>query len=139
MEGAIEKLLKDTKVYTENISSIHSLADVQTITLTCSLEMLTSAQQWSIHFANIIHPISGEFDITEKHPEAQVTVDNVDVFQAAMEDLKEALTPEVELIQGKIQAPAKELQGIMKQLRKTITKRDHKVCIPIHMSHLLLI
>jgi amphiphysin len=90
--------------------------------------MLTSAQQWSIHFANIFHPISGEFKVVEKYPEAQETVDNVDLFQAAMEELREALTPELELIQGKVQAPAKELQGIMKQLRKTITKRDHKVC-----------
>jgi len=89
--------------------------------------MLTAGQQWAIHFANIFHPVSGEFDIVEKHPEAQETVQNVDLFQATMEELKEALAPELELIQGKVQAPAKELQGIMKHLRKTITKRDHKV------------
>jgi amphiphysin len=91
--------------------------------------MLASGQQWSIHFANIFHPISGEFDVAENHPESEVTVRNVDLFQTTMEELKEALAPELELIQGKIQAPAKELQGIMKHLRKTITKREHKVCM----------
>ena len=89
--------------------------------------MLTAGHQWAIHFANIFHPISGEFDMLEKYPETQETVQNVDLFQATMEELREALTPELELIQGKVQAPAKELQGIMKHLRKTITKRDHKV------------
>lgn len=92
-------------------------------------EMLTAGQQWSIHFANIFRPISGEFDLLGKYPEAKETMQNVDLFQAAMEELREALSPELELIQGKVQAPAKELQGIMKHLRKTIIKRDHKVCI----------
>ncbi|KAF8588489.1 BAR-domain-containing protein [Ramaria rubella] len=110
MEGAVEKLLKDTKVYSENVTT-----------------MLSSGQQWSIHFANIFHPLSGEFDIIGNHPEAQETVRNVDLFQATMEELREALAPELELIQSKIHAPAKELQGIMKHLRKTITKRDHKL------------
>lgn len=98
--------------------------------------MLTSGQQWSIHFANIFHPVSGEFDVAEKHPESQDTVRNVDLFQSTMEELREALSPELELIQGKIQAPAKELQGIMKHLRKTIIKRDHKVCMGFsHLGH----
>jgi len=89
--------------------------------------MLSSGQQWAIHFANIFHPLSGEFDIGTKHMQAADTVENVDFFQAVMEELKETLAPELDLIQSKIHSPVKDLQGIMKQLRKTITKRDHKV------------
>jgi len=43
-------------------------------------------------------------------------------------ELRAALAPELELIDSRIIAPAKELQGILKQIRKNITKRDHKVC-----------
>lgn len=67
--------------------------------------------------------------LTSKHPEALSTLQNAASYQTVMEELKEALTPELELIQSRIQAPAKELQGIMKQIRKSITKRDHKVCV----------
>jgi amphiphysin len=88
--------------------------------------MLQSGQQWSIHFANIFRPMTGEFDMPEKYP-AEDTVQNSDLYQSIMEQLKEALAPELELIQTKIHAPAKELQSILKQVRKTITKRDHKV------------
>jgi len=42
-------------------------------------------------------------------------------------ELRAALAPELELIQSRIIAPAKELQGIIKQIRKNITKRDHKL------------
>jgi len=110
MEGAIEKLLKDAKTYSENVNT-----------------MLQSGQQWSIHFANIFRPLSGEFDIAGRHPAAGDTIQNIDVYQSTMEELKEALAPELELIQTKIYAPAKELQSILKQVRKTITKREHKL------------
>ena len=43
------------------------------------------------------------------------------------EELKVSVAPELELIESRIVAPAKELQVVMKQIRKTITKRDHKV------------
>ncbi|KIJ45077.1 hypothetical protein M422DRAFT_29930 [Sphaerobolus stellatus SS14] len=110
MESAVEKLLKDSKLFAENVNT-----------------MLSSGQQWAIHFANIFHPLSGEFDIGTKHPEAAATVDNVDTYQVVMEEMRETLAPELDLIQSKVLQPAKELQGITKQLRKTITKRDHKL------------
>ena len=48
-------------------------------------------------------------------------------YQAMMEELRSLISPELELIQNKILGPTKELQGIVKLIRKTITKRDHKV------------
>jgi len=44
-----------------------------------------------------------------------------------MQELKDTLGPELELISSRIIAPAKEFQGIMKTIRKNITKREHKV------------
>jgi len=44
-----------------------------------------------------------------------------------MLEIKEVIVPELELIQSRILGPAKELQSVMKTIRKTITKRDHKV------------
>ena len=35
--------------------------------------------------------------------------------------------PELELIEGRIVGPIKEFQGILKAIRKSITKRQHKV------------
>ncbi|GJJ09401.1 hypothetical protein Clacol_003623 [Clathrus columnatus] len=110
MEGALEKFLKDTKVYSDNV-----------------VAMLQSGQQWAIHFKNIFSPLSGEINLSSNHPEAENTLENAGFYQAVMEELKELLTPELELIQSRIHAPAKELQGIMKQIRKSITKRDHKL------------
>lgn len=85
------------------------------------------AENWAIHFQNIFSPISGEFDLIGKHPEAADTIRNVSGYQNINSELRTALAPELELIESRIAAPAKELQGLMKQIRKNITKRDHKV------------
>lgn len=53
-----------------------------------------------------------------------------------MEELRSLISPELELIQNKIMGPTKELQGVVKLIRKTITKRDHKVLF-LHKSGLL--
>lgn len=98
--------------------------------------MLSSGQQWAIHFANIFHALPGEYDVASKHPQAAETVENVDSYQAVMDELREALAPELDLVQSKIHAPAKELQGILKQLRKTITKREHKVWFHLYHQHI---
>lgn len=43
------------------------------------------------------------------------------------EDLKQTIVPELELIESRIIGPVKELQVILKTIRKMITKREHKV------------
>ena len=69
----------------------------------------------------------GEFDLIGKHPESQDTIRNVDSYQQLFEELRLSISPELELIESRIVVPVKELQGIMKGIRKNITKRDHKV------------
>ena len=46
-----------------------------------------------------------------------------------MEELRSLISPELELIQSRILGPTKELQGIVKLIRKTIVKREHKVLL----------
>lgn len=69
----------------------------------------------------------GEYDLIGKHPDAEKTIRNVDQYATCMQELKETLSPELELIQTRVIAPAEEMQTVMKAIRKTMTKRDHKV------------
>lgn len=86
-----------------------------------------ATENWSSHFSNIFHPIAGEYDLIGKHPESVDTVRNVDGLQGVASEMRAAISPELELIESRIIGPSKELQTLMKQIRKNITKRDHKV------------
>ncbi|KZW02672.1 BAR-domain-containing protein [Exidia glandulosa HHB12029] len=110
MEGATEKLLKDSKVFCDNV-----------------MALLTSGHGFAEHFATIFHPIAGEYDLVGKNPAAGLTIKNVDGYQSAMEELKSTLGPELELIESRVVGPVKEYQQVLKQIRKSITKRDHKL------------
>lgn len=82
---------------------------------------------FATHFSAIFQPIVGEYDLLGKHPDADHTIRSVPKYEAAMEEMRSLVAPELELIESRILGPAKELQTIMKQIRKTITKREHKV------------
>ena len=92
-----------------------------------SIDLFTSGQNFAQHFAQIFHPLVGEYDLIGKYPEAQDTIRNVDGYQNVFEELRMNISPELELIESRIVTPIKELQTIMKSIRKNITKRDHKV------------
>ncbi|KAK3051563.1 BAR adaptor protein Hob1 [Extremus antarcticus] len=47
-------------------------------------------------------------------------------YQIIVQELQASLKPELELIQTRIVQPAEELMSIVKNVRKMITKRDHK-------------
>ncbi|EMD41357.1 hypothetical protein CERSUDRAFT_79015 [Gelatoporia subvermispora B] len=110
IEQATDKLLKDTKAYSEAVSNL-----------------FTHGQGYATHFATIFHPVTGEYDLIGKYPECEHTIKNVDGYEGALQELKAAIVPELELIESRILAPIKELQQIMKTIRKTITKREHKL------------
>jgi len=110
MEKAVEKLIKDTKAFTDSVNGL-----------------FTSGAGFATHFSTIFHPISGEYDLIGKHPEASHTIKSVDKFETAMGDLRSSVAPELELIESRIVSPTKEFQGVMKTIRKSITKRDHKL------------
>ncbi|KAI0079044.1 BAR-domain-containing protein [Panus rudis PR-1116 ss-1] len=110
IESATDKLLKDTKAFTEAVSNL-----------------FTYGSGFAAHFAVLFHPFTGEYDLMSKHPEAANTIKNVDAYEGAMEELKAAIVPELELIESRILGPIKELQSVLKSIRKSITKRDHKL------------
>jgi len=110
IETATDKLIKDTKAFTEAVSNL-----------------FTHGSGFAEHFATVFHPVAGEYDLIGKHPESEHTIKNVDAYETAFQELKVAIVPELELIESRIMAPIKELQGIMKMIRKTITKREHKL------------
>ncbi|KAF8912890.1 hypothetical protein CPB84DRAFT_1759797 [Gymnopilus junonius] len=110
LEQAADKLIKDTKAFIEAVTSL-----------------FTAGAGFAQHFAVIFQPIAGEYDIIGKHPEASQTIRSVTKLESAMQELRELIGPELELIDTRILGPAKELQSVMKTIRKTITKRDHKL------------
>lgn len=110
LETAAEKLLKDTKSFDESVTNL-----------------FTAGAGFAHHFATLFHPLASESDLWRNHPEAEHTLQNVDAYEGVLEELKASVVPELELIQSRVAAPIKELQGIMKLIRKSITKREHKV------------
>lgn len=51
----------------------------------------------------------------------------MDGYASSLEEMKSSVVPELELIDSRIVGPIKEFQGILKAIRKSITKREHKV------------
>jgi len=110
LEQATDKLLKDSKAFSDAVTNLFQ-----------------SGSGFATHFANIFHALPNEYDIIGKHPEAENTVKNVDPYESALEELKGSIIPELELIESRILGPIKEFQGVLKVIRKTITKREHKL------------
>jgi hypothetical protein len=71
--------------------------------------------------------MAGEYDLIGKHPDSARTVRNATKYSGHMEELRALIAPELELIQTRVSEPVKEFQTIVKTIRKTIVKRDHKV------------
>ncbi|CAA7271419.1 unnamed protein product [Cyclocybe aegerita] len=110
LEQGAEKLIKDSKAFSEAVTSL-----------------FTAGAGFASHFTVILQPIAGEYDLIGKHPDAGHTIRNVTKYEAAMAEMRELIGPELELIDTRIVGPAKELQAVMKTIRKSITKREHKL------------
>lgn len=100
--------------------------------LTSSPALFTSGSSLAQHFSILFHPIASEYDLLGKFPEAAHTVKNADAYDTALEELRASVSPELQLIESRVVGPMKEIQGIMKAIRKMITKRDHKVSGPTY-------
>ena len=81
-----------------------------------------AASGFANHFSVIFHPIAGEYDLIGKNPEATHTIRNVDSYASEMEELKSTISPELELIESRIVGPTKEFQGVLKTIRKTMSR-----------------
>ncbi|KIK04304.1 hypothetical protein K443DRAFT_676060 [Laccaria amethystina LaAM-08-1] len=110
LEKGAEKIIKDTKAFSEAVAAL-----------------FTSGAGFATHFAVIFQPLASELDPIGKHPDAAQTIRSVSKYETAMEEMRSLIGPELELIETRITGPAKELQSIMKLIRKSITKREHKL------------
>lgn len=77
---------------------------------------------------DIYQPISGRMSDEstfeqEGNPEG---IKACESYQAIVNELKETLSPELEMIETRIVAPARDLLEIFKQVNKLTKKRDHK-------------
>lgn len=90
--------------------------------------MLDHQIEFSKACAEIYKPISGRASdpdsyVIDGNPEG---IRACEEYEAIVQDLKAALQPELEMIETRVVRPADELLGIIKQVRKLATKRDHK-------------
>ena len=90
--------------------------------------MLDHQIEFSKACAEIYKPISGRASdpdsyVIDGNPEG---IRACEEYEVIVQELKASLQPELELIESRIVKPADELGEIIKQVRKTATKRDHK-------------
>ncbi|GMK55211.1 hypothetical protein CspeluHIS016_0202670 [Cutaneotrichosporon spelunceum] len=110
VEAASDKMHRDSIVFRDGVTSL-----------------LDSGLSFSSSMATLFSPIGAEYDIGSKFPNAEVTIQNIASYQSLMDELRETLVPELELIESRIVQPSLELKDICKKIRKTITKREHKL------------
>jgi amphiphysin len=90
--------------------------------------MMTHQIEFSKAIAEIYKPISGRVSdpdslVQEGNPEG---IRACEEYEAIVQDLLATLQPELEMIETRVIRPADELLEIIKVIRKTATKRQHK-------------
>ncbi|XXH03521.1 cysteine desulfurase [Hypoxylon texense] len=90
--------------------------------------MLNHQIEFSKAMTEIYKPISGRMSdpdsiVAEGNPEG---IRACEEYEAVVKDLQESLKPELEMIDSRVIRPANELLDVLKVIRKTATKREHK-------------
>lgn len=90
--------------------------------------MLSHQIEFSQAMTEIYKPISGRVSdpdslVVHGNPEG---IRACEEYEAVVKDLQETLAPELEMIDSRVVRPANELLDVIKVIRKTATKRDHK-------------
>ncbi|KAF2669790.1 putative BAR adaptor protein [Microthyrium microscopicum] len=117
-ERRFEELEKETKkLHTESKKYADSIN-----------KMLSHQIEFSKALADLYKPISGRPSDPnsykdEGNPEG---IQACEQYEEIVRDLQATLSPELETIDARIIGPANQLLEIMKQIRKTAVKRDHK-------------
>ena len=89
--------------------------------------MLESCSLFAAEFSTLFHPFGTEYDIERRHPETVQTLVNLSGYVTYIDDIRETLRPEIELIETRVVAPIQEVEQVLKSINKAITKRDHKL------------
>lgn len=140
------KLVKDTSAFRDAVASTSNgswptrVCECRTETVDCLASpshaaMLTSQTGFATAFTTLFSPLQGETSLTATHPYAETTLRNIDQYQEFMVELREAIEPEIELVDARVTAPLKEYQELLKKIRKTITKREHKVRVVLLLPY----
>ncbi|KAL2175806.1 BAR domain-containing protein [Thermothelomyces heterothallicus CBS 202.75] len=90
--------------------------------------MLAHQIEFSKAMTEIYKPISGRMSdpdslVVHGNPEG---IRACEEYEAVVKDLQETLAPELEMIESRVIQPANELLDVVKVIRKTVTKREHK-------------
>ncbi|KAI2625901.1 BAR-domain-containing protein [Hypoxylon sp. NC1633] len=90
--------------------------------------MLDHQIEFSKAMTEIYKPISGRMSdpdslVVEGNPEG---IRACEEYEAIVKDLQDALKPELDMIDSRVVRPANELLDVLKVIRKTATKREHK-------------
>ena len=140
MEAACEKMLKDSVVFRDSVSG--ELSNRTGWHLAYRTGLLYSGSSFSGSLATLFSPLGAEYNLAAKHPNSEITLKNITQYQSLMEEMRggpaghsrrvwadsaDTLSPELELIDSRIVQPSKDLNEICKKIRKTCTKRDHKL------------
>jgi len=92
--------------------------------------MLNHQAEFGIILTDIYDPSIGmpAGEVTPRRtPTAPESVQAVDNFQAVMRETRDILLPLVDRLELTVVRPLTEMQTNMKLIRRTITKRDHKL------------
>ncbi|KAG0001864.1 hypothetical protein BGZ80_006062 [Entomortierella chlamydospora] len=92
--------------------------------------LLNHQAEFGIVLAEIYDPSLGEpsGEVTPRRVQTALeSVQAVDDFQAVMREIRDLLLPEVDKLEQSVVGPLTEMQNLMKMIRKTIIKRDHKL------------
>ncbi|KAF4462342.1 hypothetical protein FALBO_10845 [Fusarium albosuccineum] len=111
LESETKKLHDESKKYFEAING-----------------MLSHQIEFSQAMTEVYKPISGRMSdpdsiVVEGNPEG---IRACEEYEAVVKELQETLAPELEMIETRVIRPATELLDVIKVIRKTALKREHK-------------
>ena len=89
--------------------------------------LLTGADGFGNHLNFIYSPLSGELSLASEYPDGAATIANTPHYAQHLHELRSAVAPELEPIESRVVGPVKEFQGVLKVIRKMITKRGPKL------------
>ncbi|KAF8923116.1 hypothetical protein BGZ58_003324 [Dissophora ornata] len=92
--------------------------------------LLNHQAEFGIVLVEVYDPALGEpsGEVTPRRVQtAPESIQAVDDFQAVMREIRDILLPEVDKLEVSVVQPLTEMQNLMKMIRKTIVKRDHKM------------
>lgn len=112
IEEHVNKLVKDSTAFRDAVNTL-----------------MSSSVEFAHAFSTTFSPIGGEsmYEFEGKFPQAKTTIQHIGTYSAVFDELKETIRPEIELMESRVLAPTKEVLEFVKKIRKTITKREHKL------------